>query len=195
MSIQSEFSKFYANLGSFLLFSIAFLFSQTSYAIPTLISGVDLSGGEPVQVSLQKPKLGTVVVFLSSKCPCSASHQATLRELAKEFEKDGFNFVGVNANTNEDIDLAREHFKNAKLGFPVIRDEKAKIADEFSAFKTPHVFVVSPKLEVLFQGGVDNSKLVERANRHYLRDALIAIREGKEPAEKNVRVLGCEIKR
>jgi len=187
-----QYHRVISNIG---LILSSLLVSSPVWALPTEISGFNLSQRSKVQVSLKEAKLATVVVFLSAKCPCSASHQPVLNEMAKEFEKAGIRFVGVHSNANEDSKLSEEYFKNAALSFPVVRDEKAKLADQFEAFKTPHVFVVSPKLEILYQGGVDNSKLVEKASRHYLKEALLAIRDGKSPPEKNVRVLGCEIKR
>jgi hypothetical protein len=161
----------------------------------TTFSGVDLISDKVKSIDLTKAKKATVIVFLSAKCPCSASHQPVLSQLADLFGKEGFNFVGVHSNANEEIGFSQGHFKSAKLTFPVIQDKETKIADYFKAFKTPHVFVVSPDLKILFQGGVDNSKLVERATRHYLKDALSAINEGKQPVQREVRVLGCEIKR
>ena len=120
---------------------------------------------------------------------------STGRYLAKEFGKAGFNFLGIHSNANEGLEDSRKYFQNSKLDIPVIQDGHSKIADEYKAFKTPHVFIVSPKLEILFQGGIDNSKMAHKADRFYLKDALTAIRNGNPLTEKNVRVLGCEIKR
>lgn len=159
------------------------------------VSGIDLVQGTLVQVNMKKPKLATVLVFLSARCPCSASHHPVLNQIYKEFGSPDFQFVGIHSNANERVEESQQFFKNAKIAFPVIQDTQTLIADKYEAFKTPHVFVVSPSQEVLFQGGVDNSKISEKATQFYLRDALRAIREGKKPAQKEVRVLGCEIKR
>src|SRR5689334_6655432 len=89
-----------------ILASFIFFVQSGLCALPSQISGIDLVHGGKVKMELSKPRLGTVIVFLSSKCPCSASHQPALNELAQEFEKDGFRFVGVNANTNEEFELS-----------------------------------------------------------------------------------------
>ena len=176
-------------------FSVLFYPSGLWAATTAEISGMDLAKGTPLQIDLKKPKLATVVAFLSTRCPCSASHQPVLNEIQKEFEPAGFQFVGIHSNANEDLEEARQFFKKAGLTFPVIQDTRSQIADKYQAFKTPHVYIISPTQEILFQGGVDNSKLAEKATRFYLKDALLAIKAGKKPAEKEVRVLGCEIKR
>ncbi len=139
--------------------------------------------------------LATVVVFLSTRCPCSASHQAALNDLRREFEPKGFQFVGIHSNANESWEEARQYFEKSGLSFPVVHDPKSRIADEYEAFKTPHAYVVNPELKVLFQGGVDDSKLVVHATKFYLKEALGAIAQGLTPEKQQVRVVGCEIAR
>ena len=109
------------------------------------VSGQGLLTGKMLNV---KPgNKGTVVVFLSAKCPCSDSHVPVLKKLAEEF-KD-FSFVAIHSNADEQIDSSKSYFETAKLPFPVLQDEKSKIADEYRAFKTPHVFVLSPEGKIL----------------------------------------------
>jgi hypothetical protein len=162
---------------------------------PRWIQGVDLTKSISSQVDLGQSRKGTVVIFLSAKCPCSASHEPVLGKLHDEFKDSGFTFIGVHSNADESEEFAMRHFKDSAISFPVLHDPQSKWADTFAAYKTPHVFVLNPKMEILFQGGVDNSHQASRARAHYLRDALEAIREGKQPVEKNVRVLGCAIRR
>lgn len=162
---------------------------------PGSIQGLDLIRGLPRQIDFKEARLGTVVLFLSTRCPCSASHQVTLESLSKKFIPLGFKFVGVHSNADEEVGAAREYFKQSGLTFPVIQDKHTQIADALGAFKTPHVFVLSSEGEILFQGGVDNSHIAQAASKHYLQDALTLIAGGKKPSQKEVRVLGCEIRR
>ncbi len=164
-------------------------------SVPSEISGIDLISNQARQFQLQQPKFGTVIVFLSSLCPCSNSHIAALNLLFQDFSPNGFKFVGIHSNANESLVQSIDYFKKSGVNFPVIQDIDAKIADQFEAFKTPHVFVVDSKMKILFQGGVDDSRSSDRPRQHYLRNALAAVLNGQEPTEKNVRVLGCVIKR
>lgn len=104
-------------------------------------------------------------------------------------------FVAVHSNKDEELDLVQKHFKNSGFSFPVLQDDNFKLADAFRALKTPHAFIVGPKGECWFNGGVDNSNDSERATQHYLRTALLDLKNGSEPREKQVRTLGCIIKR
>ena len=163
--------------------------------LPPTVSGVNAITHTATELKLAEAKRGTVVVFLSAKCPCSASHEQSLRKLATDYAAAGFRFVGVNSNADESEVLAKEHFARSALPFPVLRDTGAKLADAFGAYKTPHAFVVSAQGAVLFQGGVDDSHDAALAQKPYLREALEAISHDREPPRKEVRSLGCVIKR
>lgn len=171
------------------------LFSKFSLACSSKpFAGTDLrTGGSFSSEVAQKNSKGLVVVFLSAKCPCSRSHEGSIESLAKEFKT--FSFVGVHSNTDEDEGLASLHFKEAGFSFPIIRDRQAKIANDFGALKTPHVFVVGPKGECWFNGGVDDTKESSKAKKFYLKQALVDLSQGQEPKEKTSRTLGCAIKR
>jgi peroxiredoxin len=160
-----------------------------------VIAGQDLVTHQVSQIDLNASSTkATIVVFLSAKCPCSGSHEQTLKDLAAKFSPKGFQFVAVHSNVDEDPTLASQHFSKASLPFPVLQDDHAALADRFGALKTPHVFVLKQG-EVVFQGGVDDSKNSPQAKEHFLLNALNDLDQGKLPEVKQVRALGCIIKR
>jgi peroxiredoxin len=161
----------------------------------TTLAGPTVLGGEAVTVDPAKAAKGTVVVFLSARCPCSASHELALKELAREYEAKGFRFVGIHSNADEAEELTRKHFAEAGLPFPVLADGQSRLADAFGALKTPHAYLLSPKGEILFQGGVDDSHIAAASRQPYLRNALAAVAAGRAPDPAEVRTLGCAIKR
>jgi len=156
------------------------------------ISATLLSTGESIQIGSNLEK-GLVLVFISGKCPCSISHMKELASLAKDYPH--FRFVGVHSNADETAEAYKVFFERSDLGFPVIQDEGAKIADQFKAFKTPHAYVLGPKGEVLYQGGVSNSHNFPDASEKYLRQALSEIEAGKSVQTPQTRTLGCVISR
>jgi len=167
-----------------LLILTIFSWVSISYAaLPTKIGGVDLS----------QSKFGTVVIFLSSSCPCSDSHISHIKDLQKEFSK--FDFVAVHSNVDEKDEDGLTYFKKAALPFEVWRDKNAKIADEFKAFKTPHAFVVNSKGEILFSGGVTSSAIAEQAQTFHLKEALKDLSENKSVKNPKARPIGCAIAR
>lgn len=166
----------------------ALLLVQSSYAS---VSGQALLTGKVLEV---KPgKNGTVLVFLSASCPCSNNHVPVLRKLAEDF-KD-FSFVAIHSNADEPLEMSKNYFEAAKLPFPVLQDEKTKLADEYRAFKTPHSYVLSPEGKILYKGGVTSSASASASDKQYLRDALSDVSEGKALRVSEGRTLGCVIAR
>jgi hypothetical protein len=157
------------------------------------MTGMDVVSGARHTLDPSSSK-ATVYVFLSARCPCSNGHEGALKALHQEFAKKGFQFVGIHSNQNETLEETRAHFAEAKLPFPVVEDEGAKLADEFRALKTPHVFVKKGE-ESLFEGGVDDTASGVGSKKQYLRNALLEIDSGKAVRDARVRVLGCTISR
>lgn len=156
-------------------------------------AALSLGSNQLTSVNLKSQK--TVVAFLSSRCPCSESHEKKLADLAQKYSKQGFQFIGIHSNQNESIAEAQQHFKKSPIQFSVLHDDKARLANIFRALKTPHVFVLSEKQEVLYAGGVDDSRDVNNAKQEYLANALQAIVEHKPIANREVKTLGCAIVR
>ena len=121
-------------------------------------------------ISISPGAKGTVVVFMSAKCPCSNSHVKIMKTLASEFKE--FSFVAIHSNSDEDLALSKNYFKSIDLPFPTLEDKNGKIADEFKALKTPHAFVINPDGQILYKGGVTSSTHGETADKHFLQDAL-----------------------
>lgn len=154
------------------------------------VSGKDLSSGQELRVAGKK---GTLLAFLSARCPCSGNHLQPLKTLAAEHP--GVAFVGVHSNADEPSAEAKKYFEKAALPFPVIQDEGAKLADEYGAQKTPHVFLLSAEGKVLYRGGVTGSNSAASDSEQYLGDALADLEAGREIRRPHGRTLGCVIAR
>lgn len=160
--------------------------------IQTSIAGQDLVSGKSLALAPEAGK-PVVAVFLSTLCPCSQSHEPSLRVLAEEFP--AFKWVGIHSNVSESVARGKEHFEKAQLGFPVVRDEGAKLANSLGALRTPHVFVIGEGGRCLYKGGVDASHTAQPLETSFLRRALLSVRAGRGPSPKETRVLGCAIDR
>lgn len=156
-----------------------------------LLKGYDLAHKKSVKVDLKKKP--TVYVFLSAKCPCSSSHLAHIQSLSEKFKS--FQFIGVNSNQDESLQLSQDYFSSVSVRFPVIRDKEATLANRMGALKTPHSYVVDINGQVLYQGGVTNSTRIERATKFHLQAALSKFNQGDKTPIKETRALGCYITR
>ena len=161
--------------------------------LTTPMPSVTSNGKFSVLPAQPKDLLGAVVVFLSSLCPCSASHEKSLSRLSAKFPQ--FKFLAVHSDQDESPTEVSTYFKQAALPFPVVRDGKARLANYFGALKTPHVFVLSLQGKTLYRGAVDNSHDASRASRFYLSEALSALVAKNEPNPYETKPLGCAISR
>lgn len=179
-----------------MIFSFSFLLTSLCLAsahLPEKLSGENLVDSKVLSKDLKSLQKTTVLVFLSAKCPCSASHEGLLSQMAKDFPE--IEFIGIHSNSDETHDLSSQHFSTAGLSFPVFQDQGAKIADELGAYKTPHAFIFSAQGQLLYSGGVTDSHVGPSAKKQFLKQALLEIREGKTPSVKEGRTLGCVISR
>jgi peroxiredoxin len=152
------------------------LLSPDAMAMSTKIEGPKIPDMKTVVV--EPAQKGMVVVFLSAVCPCSNSHLTELKNLKEKFAD--FNFVGIHSNVDEGKELTVNYFKNANLPFPVIQDTKAKIANDFKAFKTPHAYIILKDGSIAYQGGVSDSHEFNSSKQKYLREALEDLSKGQK---------------
>jgi peroxiredoxin len=141
--------------------------------------------GEPRaldQILRESKAEGTVLVFVSCKCPYVAQARQPLAELF-ERHRAKFTFVGINANQNEAPDDVKADAARS-FPFPVLRDEGSKVADLYGAERTPEVFVIDAKGVIRYHGGVAD-----------LGAALTDLGGGHAPTKVEAKAFGCTIKR
>lgn len=139
------------------------------------------------------PKKTSVIVFLSSICPCSDSHVPEISRLAKEFPE--FPFYIIHSNQDEDKVTSQKYFAEKKLSIPVLIDSNASIAKLLDAYKTPHSYVIDSEGKILYQGGVTDSSKLYDAKKFYLQQSLEELKQGKSVSMPVTRTLGCTIDR
>jgi len=103
--------------------------------------------------------------------------------------------LGINANGTESWDDLKEHARDKKFAFPVLKDEGNVVADAYGAQVTPEIYVLDHKLTLRYHGRIDNSHKITEVSTHDLREALNAMLAGKEVARKETKAFGCSIKR
>ncbi len=146
--------------------------------------------GEEVVVNLQQNAY-TTFIFMSSRCPCSESHNDIVNNLLKKYSD--IKFVGVHSNYNEKLKHAKNYFESLDFDFPVIYDQDSHIAKKYGAVKTPHVFIVNSKGETVYSGSVTNSSNGRVAKTNFLKIALDDIEGGSAPKIAQRTSLGCYI--
>jgi hypothetical protein len=96
-----------------------------------------------------------------------------------------------------DADVA-SHAKDFHLAFPVVRDREGTLATRLGASVTPEAFVIDDEGRIRYHGRIDDQfadRQKPNANTatHELRDALLAVLDGRQPALASVEAVGCPI--
>jgi len=143
---------------------------------------------------------GLVVVFWSNRCPWVDRYEARLKELAETYEGRGIRFVLVNANDagafpQESLEASAAQARRKGYTLPYVRDEGSTLAQALGASRTPEVFVFTAQGRLLYRGAIDDSP-GDAANvqQAYLREALEALLQGRQPAITETSPFGCLIR-
>ena len=142
-----------------------------------------------------KKQKATVLLFLSSRCPCSGGYDTRNKALAEAYGARGVRFVAVNSSADETNAEIAAHAKAHGFSFPVLRDEGHKIADTLNAQVTPEAFVMDAQGTLRYHGRIDDSRDEKTILSHDLRNALDFLIAGQSPKVKSTTPFGCSISR
>jgi len=159
----------------------------------TGIIGVD---DKPHSLSDYEDAKLLVVVFTCNHCPYAQAYQDRLIALQKDYQSKGVQVIAVNVNNipEDRLDKMKERAKSKGFNFSYLYDPSQKIARDYSATVTPHVFVLDKNRKLAYTGAVDDNMKVGDVKKHFLRDALDALLAGKKPPEAVTKQFGCTIK-
>jgi peroxiredoxin len=142
-----------------------------------------------------KKQKATVVLFLSSRCPCSGGYDTRNKALADAYQSKGVRFVAINSSADEtDAEIAA-HAKAHGFSFPVLKDEAHTLADTLNAQVTPEAFVMDAQGILRYHGRIDDSRDEKAILSHDLRNALDFLLAGQNPKVKATTPFGCSIAR
>ncbi len=140
-----------------------------------------------------------VLAFLGIECPLAEAYAPRLAELARDFNKRGVAFFGVDANEQDGPVAIGRFAERHGLPFPVLKDVGNGLADRMGAERTPEVFVLDGSRAVVYRGRVDDQYAIgihrPSSTRHDLVDALDAVLAGRRVATPRTDAVGCTIGR
>lgn len=140
----------------------------------------------------------TIIFFLSPECPLCINYTFAMRELEQEFASDSIKFYGIHSKEWFSANEVNEFAIKYKLDFEMLLDDGNQLANALGATITPEVFVLNSNSEVLYSGKIDNwvnelGKKKLEVSEHYLKNALLAWRDGKPIDPKRTEPKGCLI--
>ena len=142
----------------------------------------------------------TVVYWTCNHCPYALAWHERLIAAARDYGDRGVRFVAISSNDAErypqDGPEAMRERVEAEGGWPhpYLYDAGQDVARAYGAERTPDVFVFDSDLRLRYRGAPDADYEDEAQNAAWLREALDALLEGRDPDQAETAAVGCTIK-
>ncbi len=159
------------------------------------LEGVD---GKKVSLDDFKDAKLLIVCFHCNECPVATDYQDRYIEFVKKYQGQGVAFVAINCDIvnadEENLKTMKDRAEEKKYNFPYVIDPTGKLADDYVAKATPHLFVFDAERKLQYSGAFDDKQKPEKVTKHYLADAVDALLAGKTPALPKTKTFGCQIR-
>jgi peroxiredoxin len=153
------------------------------------LPGVD---GKHYSLGDMKDAKIVVVCFTCNGCPVAVAYEDRFIEFSKKYAGKGVKFVAINANRRtEDIGAMKTRAEEKGFNFPYVFDKSGKLATEYGARVTPHIFVLDQNRSAAYVGAFDDD--MEKPTKHYVEDAVDALLNGKTVSTTHTKAVGCGI--
>jgi AhpC/TSA family len=136
------------------------------------------------------------VVFSCCHCPYVVAWEDRLNAVAHDYAgRAGLVAINSNAGYLGDSfeDMARRSREKGFV-FPFLYDETQETAHDYSAARTPEVFVFDAAHRLVYRGAPDSDHQNPNEDARYLREALDATLDGGDPGTTETPAVGCTIK-
>ncbi len=158
----------------------------------------ELPGTDGKNHKLTDYKGKTVIIhFQSNQCPWERAYQPILSKLASD--NPNVVFLGINSNKAETMEEIKATQDKEKIPYVILKDKGNKVADDYGAQTTPHIYIIDATGKLVYVGGVEkapaNASSVGKAKEQYLTENLAAIKDGKALPYTQTLSKGCGIKR
>ncbi len=146
------------------------------------------------------PEGVTVVAFTCNHCPYALAWHDRLLGVARDYADRGVRTLLINPNDadrypRDSAEAMRDRVQaEGPWPAPYLRDESQDVARSYGARTTPDVFVLDPERRVVYRGAPDADHSDPSLDAAWLREALDAALEGREPETAETEPVGCSVK-
>ena len=160
-----------------------------------------LRGVDGVEHSLEDYDAFVALVLIQScnHCPYVQAWEARMKSIQADYAGRGVRLVAVNSNDalrypqDSFAEMVRRAQKQ-EFNFDYLWDEDQSLARELQPERTPEAFLFGRERKLVYHGAIDDHRDEHAVQEHYLRDALDAVLDGREPAVGRTSAVGCSVK-
>jgi peroxiredoxin len=151
----------------------------------------DVLTGKDVRLSDLKDRV-VVVIFYSHTCTFCRNYEARFRQLAADHAAKGVTVLAIDS-TGRTAEEAAAAWKEKKMGFPLLRDDRARTAAALGATAMTTVCIVDARGNLRYIGAFDDSESGTDIRCRFVADAEAALLAGKPVEPEQTDVYGCLI--
>jgi peroxiredoxin len=139
------------------------------------------------------------VVWSCNHCPYVLAWEDRMSAIQRDYADRGFRLVAINSNDAasypaDSFEAMKRHAGEKGFPFDYLHDEDQSVARAYGPERTPEVFLFDADRRLVYHGAIDDSRDEDAVSEHYLRDAIDALLDGREPEQSDTPPVGCSIK-
>ncbi len=187
-----------------MLFGGLFYFAPTNTGYNIGDKATDFSlknvNGQFVSMHQWENAEGYVLIFTCNTCPYAVMYEDRIMQLHEKYAEAGFPVIAINPNDPElsagdSFDAMKVRAQEKDFKFPYLFDAGQSVLHQYGATKTPHIYILDKNLIVRYIGAIDdNPQEAESVSVNYVDNAIMAIKNGKNPDPDFTKAIGCSIK-
>ena len=147
-----------------------------------------------------------VLEWVNPECPFVLEHyrSGSMPDLQSSATADGTVWIAINSGSRgaqgdfSPTEAERWMKNTGATPTAYMRDQEGTVGRLYGAKTTPHMYVINPAGELVYNGAIDN---VPSANprdigraQNYVKAALAAVKPGEVPAKASSQPYGCNVK-
>ncbi|MEP6811147.1 MAG: thioredoxin family protein, partial [Chthoniobacterales bacterium] len=147
-----------------------------------------------------------VLEWFNPECPFVKKHYGSgnMQKLQEEFAGKGVVWMSIDSSAvgkegNLTPEQATKQMADWKMNHTtLLLDAAGKVGQEYGAKNTPHMFVINPDGNVIYEGAIDSKATPNVADlamaTNYVKTALDEAMAGKPVSNASTRPYGCSVK-
>jgi thiol-disulfide isomerase/thioredoxin len=175
-----------------------FFFDCPAYPQKIFEAVLNTEQQKPFALTELKKNKASVVIFFDTDCPICKNYTLTVNELSQTNADAGIKFYLLfpeKSATAQQLTTFKEYYK---LQPQLLLDNTHNVTSQLKPKVTPEVFILNARGEIIYNGSIDNwmyqtGKKRTVITKHFLKDALTALSNGKDIPNKKNKAYGCLI--